>query len=61
MLHPQLAASQDAAWEQCRKQHGAAAYLPSRGAVLEAAQALVQGAQVGAAAGALSGATADCL
>ncbi len=59
VLHPQQASSQDVAWEMCRQQHGPSAYLPSQGAVLEAAQALVQGAQVGsdAAASAVVGTT----
>ena len=46
VLHPEQASSQGVAWEVCRKQHGPSAYLPSQGAVLEAAQALVQGARV---------------
>jgi hypothetical protein len=49
-LYPQQAASQDVAWELCRAQHGPSAYLPTQGAVLEAAQAMVQGGQVGCCA-----------
>jgi hypothetical protein len=35
----------------CRAEHGKSAYLPAQGAVLEVAQALVQGAQVRALGG----------
>jgi hypothetical protein len=47
VLYVQQALSQDAASSFCRAQHGPSAYLPSQGAALEVAQALVQSAQVG--------------
>jgi hypothetical protein len=47
VLYPQQAASRDAAQQHCRAQLGPSAYLPAQGAVLEAAQTMVQSAQVG--------------
>ena len=45
-LYPQQASSQQVAWGFCRAQHGQSSYLPVQGAALEAAQAIIQAAQV---------------